>query len=449
MIKRIDVDFLSGNIIRSLIIFAIPVFISSIFQQLYNTTDTIIVGHVLGENSLAAIGACSSVYDLLVGFALGVGNGMSIVIARIYGSKKYDLLKKSVAGAIIIGIILCIIITLFSELFLYDFLKLLNTPYNIIDEAYDYIALITLFVFVMFAYNICAGIMKSIGNSIIPLIFLIVSSVTNIILDIVFIVYLNMGVKGAAIGTVLAQAFSSLLCILYIKKHYDILIPTPEDFNIDINLYKELLGQGFSMGLMMSIVSIGTVILQTSINSLGSTVIAGHTAARKISTFACMPCSTIASSLSVFVSQNNGAGLQERIYKGVKYGNIIVIIWSLIITIIMFLFARNFIKIISGSTNPIILENGTNYLIINAPFYSILGILLNLRSSLQGLGRKIVPLISSVIECIGKILFVVFLISYLGYFGIIICEPIIWCIMCIQLAYAFYKNKKNHKHLEL
>lgn len=167
MIKKVDVDFLSGNIIRSLIIFAIPVFISSIFQQLYNTTDTIIVGHVLGENSLAAIGACSSVYDLLVGFALGVGNGMSIVIARIYGSKKYDLLKKSVAGAIIIGIILCIIITLFSKLFLYDFLKLLNTPYNIIDEAYDYIALITLFVFVMFAYNICAGIMKSIGNSII------------------------------------------------------------------------------------------------------------------------------------------------------------------------------------------------------------------------------------------------------------------------------------------
>lgn len=442
MIKKLDVDFLNGNIIQSLLIFAIPVFISNIFQQLYNTTDTIIVGHVLGENSLAAIGACSSVYDLLVGFALGVGNGMSIVIARIYGSKKYELLKKSVAGAIIIGLILCIVITIFSQMYLYNFLELLNTPHDIIGESYEYISLITLFVFVMFAYNICAGIMKSIGNSFIPLVFLIISSFANIIFDIVFIVYLKMGIKGVAIGTILAQALSSLLCILYIKKKYSLLVPTRNDFNIDKNLYKELLGQGFSMGLMMSIVSIGTVILQTSINSLGSIVIAGHTAARKISTFACMPCSTIASSLSVFVSQNNGAGLQDRINKGVKYGNIIVVIWSLIITIIMFLCSKSLVQIISGSSNPIILENGTRYLIFNAPFYSVLGILLNLRSSLQGLGKKIVPLISSIIECIGKILFVLFFVSSLGYFGIIICEPIIWCFMCMQLAYAFYRNNK-------
>lgn len=210
------------------------------------------------------------------------------------------------------------IITIFSQVCLYNFLELLNTPYKIIGESYEYISLITLFVFVMFAYNICAGIMKSIGNSFIPLIFLIVSSFANIIFDIIFIVYLKMGIRGVAIGTILAQALSSLLCILYIKKNYSLLIPTRNDFIIDKNLYKELLGQGFSMGLMMSIVSIGTVILQTSINSLGSIVIAGHTAARKISTFACMPCSTVASSLSVFVSQNNGAGLQERINKVIR-----------------------------------------------------------------------------------------------------------------------------------
>lgn len=231
MIKKLDVDFINGNIISSLIIFAIPVFISNIFQQLYNTTDTIIVGHVLGENSLAAIGACSSIYDLLVGFALGVGNGMSIVIARIYGSKKYNLLKKSVAGTIIIGFILCLIITLFSQIFLYDFLKILNTPYTIIDESYEYITLITLFVFVMFAYNICAGIMKAVGNSFTPLVFLIVSSLTNIIFDIVFIVYLKMGVRGAAIGTILAQGLSSLLCMLYIKKNIQFLFLHPKILN--------------------------------------------------------------------------------------------------------------------------------------------------------------------------------------------------------------------------
>lgn len=199
------------------------------------------------------------------------------------------------------------------------------------------------------------------------------------------------------------------------------------------------------MGMMMSIVSVGTVILQSSINGLGYLIIAGHTAARKISTFAVMPCSTISSSISTFVSQNKGANQIDRIKKGVKYGNYIAIIWGIMATIIMLLFSETLISLISGSCSRVIVINGSRYLKINAPFYVVLGILLNLRHALQGIGRKIVPLISSIIECLGKIIFVLVCIPVLNYFGVILCEPIIWCVMCIQLAISFYKSNYFRK----
>lgn len=440
MLTKLEVNLLNGNIIKGLVIFAIPLFISNIFQQLYNTVDTMIVSNILGESSLAAIGSSSPIYDLLIGFALGVGNGLGVVTARAFGSKNYDLVKKNVAGSIVIGIILSCIIMIISQFFLIPLLTLLNTPSEIIQESYSYIHLITLFVFVMFAYNLCSGLMRATGNSLMPLIFLIISSLLNIFFDYLFIADFGLGIRGAAIGTILAQAISVVLCLLYIKRKSNLLVPRKKDFNINKKIYRELIGQGMSMGLMMSIVSTGTVILQSAINGLGYLVIAGHTAARKISTFAVMPCSTISSSISTFVSQNKGANQYERIKKGVRYSNYIAIVWGVFASLIMILFSEYFIEFITGSNNPIIILNGSNYLKINAPFYVILGILLNLRHALQGLGRKIVPLISSVIECIGKILFVLIFIPFLGYFGVIICEPVIWGIMCLQLAVSFYSS---------
>ncbi len=181
------VNLLKGNILKSLIVFAIPLFISNLFQQLYNTVDIMIVGNYLGDTSLAAIGASTAVYDLLVGFALGIGNGLSIVVARSYGADDTKVLRKSVAGSIIIGIFITIIIMVISKVLLMPLLRMLNTPVNIIEESYSYISMITLFVGVMFAYNLCAGLLRAIGNSFMPLIFLIISSLLNIVLDILFI----------------------------------------------------------------------------------------------------------------------------------------------------------------------------------------------------------------------------------------------------------------------
>lgn len=444
---NLKVDLTKDNILKSLIVFAIPLFFANLFQQLYNTMDTMIVGNYLGDTSLAAIGASAAIYELLIGFALGIGNGLSIVVARFFGAKDKDLLKHSVAGSIIIGIILTIAIMIFSNICLYPLLELLHTPANIIDESYSYISIITLFAGVTFAYNLCAGLLRAIGNSITPLIFLIISSVINVVLDILFITRFNMGIKGAAVATVIGQAVSVFLCIWYIYKKAPILIPEKKHFKVGKRLYKELVGQGFSMGFMMAIVSTGTVILQMAINKFGYLIIAGHTTARKLNSFCTMPAATISLALSTFVSQNKGADKPERIRKSVCYANMLAIAWGITISIILFFGSQTLVKLLSGSSEPEVIHNGSLYLMINAPFYAVLGILLNLRNSLQGLGRKMLPLVSSVIEFFGKIVFVCLFIPVLGYFGVIICEPIIWCFMTLQLAYSFYGDSyiKNVK----
>ncbi len=435
-----NVDLINGPIFKSLIIFALPLFISNIFQQLYNTVDTMIVGNFLGDASLAAIGSCTSIYDLLVGFALGIGNGLAIVTARSYGSKDENLLKKSVASSLVIGIVVSISLTIIGLIFLNPLLHLLNTPAKIINEAYSYIFFIVLFIIVMFAYNLCAGLMRAIGNSVMPLVFLIVSSVLNIILDLLFITQLHMGVQGAAVATVISQGVSVILCIIYMFKKTPLLLPKKEHFKYDQELYKELLGQGFSMGFMSCIVSAGSVILQYGINNLGYLIIAGHTAARKLYMFFNMPFTAMALAISTFVSQNKGANQKDRIKKALRYAYIYDIVGATIVTVLILLFGSSLVKMISGSSQEVVLHNGTLYLTIVAPFYAILGILMQTRYALQGIGQKLLPLISSIIEFVGKIIFVFIFIPRFQYMAVIFCEPVIWCVMTIQLVYSFYHN---------
>lgn len=435
-----NVDLLNGPIFKALVIFAVPLFISNVFQQLYNTVDTMIVGNYLGDSSLAAIGACTAIYDLLVGFALGIGNGLSIVTARSYGSGNHELLKKSVASSIVIGIVSSLIITIIGTLCLYPLLQVLNTPIQIIKEAYSYISIITLFIIVMFAYNLCAGLMRAIGNSFMPLIFLVVSSCCNIVLDIFFITQLNMGVKGAAIATVISQGVSVILCIIYMLKKTKLLIPEKKHFVYDKELYKEMLGQGLSMGFMSSIVSCGSVILQYGINSLDTLIIAGHTVARKIYMFFNMPFTSMGMAISTYVSQNKGANKSKRIRDGMKIAYIYDVIMAAIITIILIFGARPLVQFISGSKETVILDNATTYLLVVGPFYAVLGILMQTRNALQGLGQKMLPLVSSIIELIGKIVFVVIFIPHFQYMAVIFCEPVIWVIMTIYLVICLYIN---------
>ena len=282
---NMNVDLMHGPILKSLLLFMLPILVSNLFQQLYNTVDTMIVGNVLGDTALAAIGSCGSIYELLVGFGIGIGNGLAIVAARSYGAQDEDLLKRTVVGSVVIGLIASLVITTAGFFGLHALLQLLDTPAEILEDAYSYIIVIDLGVVVMFMYNLCAGLLRAIGNSVMPLVFLLISSVLNVGLDLWFIAGVGMGVRGAAVATVIAQGISVVLCVLYVLARVCILIPEKKHFAVGSHLYWELFSQSISMGLMSSIVSAGSVVLQYGINGLGTLTIAGHTAARKLFAF--------------------------------------------------------------------------------------------------------------------------------------------------------------------
>lgn len=438
--RKSSVDLLHGPILKSLVIFAIPLLFSNIFQQLYNTMDTVIIGYTLGDEALAAMGAAGAVYDLLMGFCFGIGNGLSLVTARSFGSGDMGQLKKSVATAIVIGAGTMAVITLLARFILYPFLKALHTPPEIIDQSYAYVSTITWFIAVMFAYNLCSGLLRAIGNSVMPLVFLILSSVINIILDLFFITGLGMGVRGAAVATVIAQGVSVICCLVYIGWKVKILIPRKIHFTPDGALYKEMLSQGLSMGFMNCVVGAGTAILQSGINSLGYLVIAGHTAARKLYQFLNMPFVAMSHAMSTFISQNYGAGQVKRIRKAMKCVYLYGAALALIVTLLMLFFAPAMVRLLSGSRESVVIENGALYLRIVAPALAILGMINPTRFGLQAIGQKILPILSSVIELIGKILFVAILIPKYQYMAVIFCEPVIWCFMVAELLTAFWRN---------
>jgi putative MATE family efflux protein len=431
---NMNVDLMHGPILKSLLLFMLPILISNLFQQLYNTVDTMIVGNVLGDTALAAIG---SIYELLVGFGIGIGNGLAIVAARSYGAQDEDLLKRTVTGSIVIGLIASLVITAAGFFGLRPLLQLLDTPAEILEDAYSYIIVIDLGVVVMFMYNLCAGLLRAIGNSVMPLVFLLISSALNVGLDLWFIAGVGMGVRGAAVATVIAQGISVVLCILYVLAKVRILIPEKKHLAVGSHLYWELFSQSISMGLMSSIVSAGSVVLQYGINGLGTLTIAGHTAARKLFAFTDMPLISMANAGSTFVSQNRGANQPDRVRRGMRQMYLYSVVVTIAAVFLMKFGAEWMVRFISGSSEPIVLENGARYLLWNAPFYAVLGVLLCTRYALQSLGQKVLPLFSSVIELVGKVIFVLVFIPKFQYNAVILCEPIIWCFMALYLVLVY------------
>ncbi|WP_149554888.1 MATE family efflux transporter [Treponema pectinovorum] len=433
-----QIDLIKGNIFKSIILFTLPLLVSYIFQQLYNAADTVIIGRLLDENSLVAIGACAALYELLTGFGIGFGNGLSIVAARAYGAGNYESLKKITAASFFITFGVTILIMVICQIWLKPMMILLKTPAEHLEEAYSYISIITFFCGVLFAYNLFAGMLRAIGNSVVPLIFLIFSSILNVILDVIFIKQTG-GIKGAAIATVLSQFVSALLCLIYIFFKAKILVPSARHFLPDKKLYKDLIGQGLSMALMGSIVHTGTVILQTAINSLDAMIIAGHLCARKVFALTNIPVVTLGFSVSTFVSQNFGANQIERIKKGVKIAIFITGIWTLILILPARFVVVPLIKFMTGSQNQTIIDYASKYIFFTIPFYLVLGGLLITRNALQGLGKKLLPLISSLIEFLGKVFFTYLIIPRIGSWGVILCEPLIWCAMLSQLLFVFIR----------
>ncbi len=435
--KNSSLNMTEGNILKNLIYFAIPVLIGNIFQQLYNVADTAIIGNILGDNAFAAVGAAAPVYGLMIGFAGGLTNGFAVIIARYFGADDRRRMTKAVGLTYILSAAIAVILTLTSMIAVHPLMRFLKTPENIIGSAENYIKIIMLFSVVTIAYNMLAGMMRAVGNSMAPLYFLVISTLINIVLDLMFVKFFKMGVSGAAYATVISQAVSAVLCFIYALKNCPFLIFSKKEQIYDKKLLLDLITTGLSMGLMYAIVSIGSVILQGAVNSFGTATIAAHTAARKIDDIFMLPLGTLSLASSTFASQNYGAGKMDRVRKGIRYSIMIACCWSIFSMIVCIFLRRPLIRALTGTADKTIISTASKYIIWNISFFVILSFLLVLRSSLQGLGRRIVPICGSIVELILKILTASVFARRLGYFGICISEPVIW-IFCAAIVCTDY-----------
>ena len=427
------IDLTTGNPIKQMIKFALPVCLGNIFQLFYSLADTRIVGSTLGESSLASVGATTSISTLLIGFLSGMTNGFSIVVAQQFGEKNEKKIKKTVAGSLFLGLVISIIISVISISFLDEILKILNISEELYQNSTLYIKVILLGITATMFYNAFAGILRAIGDTFAPLMFLIIACGLNIFLDLFFILKLGLGVSGAGLATVISQGFSVLLCIIYMWEKYPIFRIEKKDFFIKLELLKRLFYSGFSMAMMMSLVFFGTLALQTAINTFGTNIIVAHTASRKLTEFFMLPFSVFGITMATYCGQNKGANEPERIKKGIWQALFITWGWSVIVIILSYTIAPFLIYMVTGTTNREIILTSQKYLRINTIFYFVPATISILRNAMQGIGDHVTPIFSSGLELIGKVCVVIFLVPSLEYFGIIISEPIVWIVMVIPL----------------
>ncbi len=421
-------DLTKGNPFKLILMFALPILFGSIFQQAYNLTDTIIIGQQLGKSSLAAVGSTTAVVSLMFSTINGLVTGFSVIIAKNFGAGDYDEMRRSIARTITFAGTTAALIITGMLLFIEPLLHALDTPDAILAEAKSYLQIVTIGLVVTLIYNLESGILRAVGDSVVPLVILIISAVLNICLDLLFVCGFQWGVKGAAWATVLAQLISASVCLIYLIKRRPFLIIKPKDFSFELHSSIEMLSAGFGMALMYSIVDIGSIVLQNGINGMGEDIIAAHTAARRILSLMLMPFSAVGATLVTFTGQNRGAGKYTRISRGIRDGLMISFGWSTLAVLLIFTVGRFLVGMIVPGENVEIANTALSYLQWNIPFFYPLAILLGLRSSLQGLGKSLVPIIASGVELLWKICTVLIMIPHFEYFGVILSEPIIWTI---------------------
>ena len=378
-------DLTEGNPFSLILGFSVPVLFGFLFQQFYNIVDTAIVGKFLGKEALAAVGATGSVNFLVIGFCMGVCNGFAIPIAQKFGAKDYSLMRRFVMSAAYLSIMFAAVLTVVTVVFCRPLLVLMRTPENILDGAAGYIGVIFAGIPVIFLYNLTAGIIRSLGDSKTPLYFLIFASILNIVLDVVFITVCGWGVVGAAVATVISQGVSGIMCLLYMSKKFEVLRMTKEDRKMNTHLFPVLCGQGVPMGLQYSITAIGSVILQASVNTLGSDAVASVTAGSKLGMFFVSPYDALGTTMSTWGGQNAGAGKYPRLKQGLFVSCAIGFAYSIVAVIIMVLFGDVLSRIFINANETLVLQQSHQFLILNSAFYFALALVNIVRFLIQGM----------------------------------------------------------------
>ena len=438
-------DMTSGNILRILLTFALPVFFGSLLQQFYNLADTAIAGNMLGDAALAQIGATSALYSMLTMFSVGLNNGFAISVSRWFGAGDNRKMKQAAAWMMVFSLSVGLLLAALLFLLRCPLLRLLQTPDTAFAGALAYITVIFLGLPFTMLYNMEASLLRAIGNSVVPLLFLAFSSVLNIILDVWFLGSLHMDIQGAAIATVLAQAVSALLGLFYLYRSYPLLRFSFDSLRTGFSFALDVFFNGLSMALMNAVYNIGSVILQGSINALGSTYIAAQVGGRRLAEMFMLPGDSLGASMATYSSQNFGAGKRKRIGDGAKIACALYLIWWLAALLFTFTIAPAVIRLITGSQDPEVLSNALMYLQVCVPIFPPMGFLVILRNCLQGMHHRYVPLFCSVLELIGKILFALFLVPSIGYRAVCFCEPTTWIICCAVICIFTFTIRKEFR----
>ncbi len=440
--KDMTKDMTKGAPMKLILGFAIPLLLGYLFQQFYNVVDTIIVGRFLGVDALAAVGATGSVNFLIIGFCMGVCNGFSIPLSHKFGAVDYVGLRKFVANAVRLIVVFAIVMTILTTCFCKQILIMMLTPEDILEGAYTYILIIFIGIPLTYLYNMVSAIIRALGDSKSPVIFLVISSIINIVLDLFFIIELNMGVAGAAWATVIAQAVAGISSLFYMIKKYEILHMRKEEWVADGDMMKSLCGMGIPMGLQYSITAIGCVILQSATNTLGSVAVAAVTAGNRITGFLSCPIDAMGSTMATYGGQNIGAGKLDRIGSGLKSCVILGAGYSMIVLLISFVLGKPLAALFVGPDETAIIGDVQVFLIINTIFYFPLALVNIIRFLIQGIGFPKFAILAGVLEMIARALSGIVLVPLFGFVGACLGSPIAWILADAFLIPAYFHVRK-------
>ena len=441
-------DMTNGSPSRHILGFAVPMLFGMLFQQFYNLVDTIIVGKTLGVEALAGVGATGSINFMIIGFCMGVCNGFVIPVAQCFGAKKPADLRKYVFNGYICSIVFAIVLTLASVIFCRRILIIMNTPADIIDHAYNYIVVIFIGIPTVFLYNMVSGVIRSLGDSKTPVVFLVLSSIINVVLDFFLILVCKMGVAGAGWATVTSQLISGLTCLIYMYKKYDILKGDKSERVLDRRFITNLCMNGVPMGLQYSITAIGSTILQAAVNTLGSTYVAAMTAGSKMFNFTCCPFDALGSTMATYAGQNVGAAKIKRLSQGVRSAMIIGSVYS-VLSLIALYFTTDYIALLFvNASETTIIALTRQFILASACFYIPLTGVNVVRFCIQGMGFSVFAISAGILEMIGRAFAAIILIPNIGFMGACLASPIAWIAADAFLFPAFIHcaKKLNARH---
>lgn len=442
-------DMTVGSPLKLLLAFGLPLVIGNIFQQFYNMVDTIIVGQYIGKSALAAVGSTGSLNFMVIGFGLGICSGFGIPISQSFGAKDFHRLKQYIINAFYLCVMITIVLTTFIVLALPTILHIMQTPADIYDQAYHYIVIIFLGLFATMLYNMLSSILRAIGDSRTPLYFLILSSVINIILDIVLITQFHLQAPGAAIATVIAQFISGIACLIYMKTKTDILQFEHDEKKLNKERCATLLKMGLPMALQFSITAVGTVIIQTAVNTLGSDVVAAVTAAMKISLMLTQPLETLGLTMATYGGQNLGAKKIKRIFEGLKVSLLMGAVYCLIAVIFVYLTSDYLSLLFISVKETLIIHEIKTYLMYNSCCYYILSVLFILRNLLQGLGYSFFAMFGGVAEMIARCLIAFCFVSQFGFMAICFANPLAWIFADVVFISGWLMKSKDLRKIDV